>query len=78
MTIPMTLVFNDHMTITAVAGTADYMDFTIRAVSFSGGAGGIGNSQQGEGFREMGGVAAQGSGYVGMPGPAHQGDDQVA
>ena len=49
-----------------------------RAFSFSGCGVGIGNSQQGEGFGEMSGVAAQGSGHIGMPGTAHQGDDQVA
>ena len=36
------------------------------------------NPYQGEGFRDVGGVAAQGSGDVGVATPAHQGAGQVA
>ena len=36
------------------------------------------NPYQGEGFRDVGGVATQGSGDVGVASPAHQGAGQVA
>ena len=52
--------------------------YRCRAFSFSGGGGGVRDSQQGEWLREAGSVAAQGSGHVGMTGASHQGDHQVA
>ena len=49
---------------------------TIRAFSFLGQVGM--DPYQGEGFRDVGGVAAQGSGDVGAASPAHPGAGQVA